>query len=46
MGAIAFWQMIGGNRVDVQFIELVLPSSGWKISGVSDFNNDGNADLL
>lgn len=45
-GDNGFWRMAGGTFVDAQPIDWVVPGCGWKIGGVGDFNNDGNADIL
>jgi len=40
------WEMDGTTYKNATFIESVPNSSGWKIAGVGDFTNDGNADVL
>lgn len=47
-GQVAFWYTSGANGATIAgggFVNLT-PESGWKVSGVGDFNGDGFSDLL
>jgi ELWxxDGT repeat protein len=49
-GALAGWSMNGGSIVSGSSLTsggaVVAPDSSWSVAGISDFNGDGNADLL
>jgi hypothetical protein len=45
-GTVVVWLMNGLSVTQSVTVGTVAPASGWVIAGASDFNGDGNADIL
>jgi ELWxxDGT repeat protein len=49
-GGLADWSMNGGSITSGSFLSsggaAITPDSSWSVAGISDFNGDGNADVL